>query len=194
VIKIAREERQTEGPDDLIFVNTSSAKKLAEIREATDDSSELSDTPGSFKTPFIGWTPETLYSFFKSHMRGPEDVIDTDNQFTHYTFLILDSQSLEDKSVLVCCNAPDFYENGDEIVLKQNRMDLRKATSSLAGFEFLTLAPSEWNSKMSISVMPPAILDTRGFEDQPGIVGKIATPAVARRNKWAALSGLNPAE
>jgi len=72
--------------------------------------------------------------------------------------------------------------------LKEVRSKFEEAPGLIVAFEMLTMAPSEAGKKTSLAMMPPAFLDTRGFENEPGIVGKPATPEHARFNKAQALA------
>ncbi|KAF2460941.1 hypothetical protein BDY21DRAFT_369051 [Lineolata rhizophorae] len=129
-------------------------------------------------------TPYDIYDMWKRKLRGPAN--STESNLTSFTFAILDRQTLVDYSCVVCCDAPDFGEQEDEVVLKALRMGFDEALFNLARFEMLTCAPSEARSDMVLSVIPPAIFDTTGFP--PGSMkGTLATPAVARQNKRRAI-------
>ncbi len=109
--------------------------------------------------PFLNNTVPQVYAFFKSHMRQPEDAI-RDRSLTHFTFLAVDAQCVQPPStlpeplghrdspnskftILVCTDAPDFYEGDNEVRLKTLRLPLAPAFHYLDSIDQFTIAPSE---------------------------------------------------
>jgi hypothetical protein len=85
---------------------------------------------------------------------------------------VLDADSVKDRKCVVCCDAPDPGEQGDEIVIKSVRMPFAEAATSMVSFEMMTMVPSEVNKDKVLNVMPPVWMDTT--ESPPGqLVGKI---------------------
>jgi hypothetical protein len=69
--------------------------------------------------------------------------------WTSFTFIVMDANSAEDRKCILCCNAPDIGEKGDEVVLKSVRMPFAEAAPSMVSFEMMTMAPSESNEGQS---------------------------------------------
>jgi hypothetical protein len=169
-----------------------SEKEIDEALEATNSSKDLmSEGEDIFKSPFIGWSPETVYKFFTSHIQGPQGAAAHANGFSQYTLLILDSQSAPDRSILVCSDAPDIGETADQIVLKTIRM-LLADIGMMCTIELLLMAPSEWDKEIVMKVNPPAFLNMIEIPQSSGkFFGTIATPRIARRNKRAGLGQID---
>jgi hypothetical protein len=136
-------------------------------------------------TPFYDQSINEVYDFWLAHVRPPMDK--TSGHWTSITFLILDNKSAKDRKCILCCDAPDIGEEGEEVIINSVRLPFAEAAVSMVSIEMLTVAPSEMNKKTYFSVMPPAWVDTTGFP--PGeLTGKIATPEYARAKKrWALL-------
>ncbi|KAI9732448.1 MAG: hypothetical protein M1834_001656 [Cirrosporium novae-zelandiae] len=133
-----------------------------------------------FNSPFVGWTVDDVYEFFKSSIRQPPN--STEGDWTAYTFIILDQQSITDKTLLLCCDAPDFGEAGEEVVLKTMRLPFTKGLGEWVGLELLNKTPSEIGSNEVMRVMPPSTMTNIEY-NQENMTGRVATPEIARRNK-----------
>ena len=79
---------------------------------------------------------------------------------TNFTFIVLDDKCMEADpwEMIVACDAPDYGEDDDQPRLKYFRMPLKEAASSLYALEYLTMTPSEVESRSEtvLSCFPPA--------------------------------------
>lgn len=73
---------------------------------------------------------------------------------------MLDADSVKDRKCVVCCDAPDIGEQGDEVVLKSVRVPFAEAATSMVSCEMMTMAPSEVNKDKVSNVMPLVWMDT----------------------------------
>lgn len=170
-----------------VALTTTSAMKIAEITKYTGSAEEvLGSDEGPLRSPFIGWDVPRIYQFYKSHIRDSEDD-NTSLGWTHYTFVIVDEQTLEDETVLLCYDGPDYGETGDEVVLKAARVPITNLATTLQTIETLVGILSEHvgGYDMVLSTQPPASLEHIDG-DPPGLF-RIAAPKVARANKRSAL-------
>ncbi|KAL8929869.1 MAG: hypothetical protein Q9208_001013 [Pyrenodesmia sp. 3 TL-2023] len=131
--------------------------------------------------PFLNSTVPQVYAFFKSHIRQPEDAI-RGHSLAHFTFLAVDAQCVRPSSsppepvepryrtgsnftILVCTDAPDFYESDDEPRLKTLRLPIAAAFQHLEQIDELVITPSELYTRIfenehanTLRLMPPACL------------------------------------
>jgi hypothetical protein len=131
--------------------------------------------------PFYDWSIKDIYDFWLTHVRPPMDAASAG--WTSFTFLVLDVNSTKDRKCVVCSNAPDIGEKGDEEVLKSVRMSFAEALPTMVSFEMMTMAPSESNKETALNVVPPVWLDTTDTLPGEGLKGKLATPEYARAAK-----------
>ncbi|KAI4144557.1 MAG: hypothetical protein L6R39_004129 [Caloplaca ligustica] len=114
-----------------------------------------------FPKPFLGQTVRQVYSFFKNHLRRPEDKVYDPAPFTHFTFLAVDAECVRPSeplrplpegtpfptdssySILVCTDAPDWNECGPQARMKTLRLPISAVFEHLLGLEELTTTPSE---------------------------------------------------
>jgi hypothetical protein len=143
----------------------------------------LPERQETFTSPFIGWDIKQCYAFIKSHIRDP------DAGFRHgwarYTFVILDAQSVDDHTALLCSDSPDLGERGNEVILKTARVPLENLGTLLQTVETLVGNLSEHVAgyKQVLSQHPPACYEP---SDKPGVF-RIAGERLARRNRRTAL-------
>lgn len=161
---------------------------MESVIEVLGESYTQDDT---FQSPFLGWEIPRIYSFVKSHIRSLEESTEQANGWTHFTFIIVDSTTIQDNTVRLCYDGPDYGEGHDdveEIILKAARVSLDDGlVSLLQTTETLTgiLSDHVGGYQQVFSQQPPAGLET--FEGaEPGQY-KIAPPRRARRNKRDAL-------
>ena len=163
----------------LAFLSREDAAKIKSISTAHC-------VPMSPISPFYDWSINEVNDFWLVHVRSPMD--ETSGRWTSFTFFILDEKSAKDHKCILCCDAPDIGEEGDEVIVKSVRLSFTEAAFNMVSFEMLTVAPSEMNRETYISVMPPAWVDMTGFP--PGeLTGKIAAPEYAGAKKRWALAG-----
>ncbi|KAL8726554.1 MAG: hypothetical protein Q9181_006008 [Wetmoreana brouardii] len=135
---------------------SSSASNFPQIM--TEIKSKLENGP--IPDPFINCTISHVYSFFKDHLRQPEDST-AHHPFTHFTFLAVDSEcsrpplpqpqlapgspydSDSGYTILLCTDAPDFYEDATDVRLKTLRLPIPAAIRYLDMVEQLLITPSE---------------------------------------------------
>jgi hypothetical protein len=180
--------------NSLVILNTTSAKKIMErecsMKSITEICGDAYSSEEIFKSPFIDWDLPQIYGFVKSHLRSPEERNEDANGWTHYTFIVLDSFTAKDGTVILCYDGPDYGEGHadvDEIILKAARVPLDDLISLLQTLETLVgiLSDHVGNYEKVLSQQPPASLETFPGAD-PGVF-KIAPPVRARRNKRDAL-------
>ena len=133
--------------------------------------------------PFLDWSPEELYEYWKANTRGDLDTIK--NRWTTFTFTILDENSANNQDLLMCSDGPDFREGDavtgrDEIKLKCIRMKFSHFVMWMPGLETLTNTPSEVNKEICLKAIPPVIINP---EYLGAMQGKLATLNEMRRNK-----------
>ena len=150
------------------------------------------DPGNSGPYPFLNRTVDEVYDIYKTHIRPADD--SSGRQFiTNYTFIVIDQECMQSnpKQCILCCDAPDFDEEDDEIKLKQLRMPLGKSMEYLHPLEMLCMAPSEvkYARDTGISVFPPAFVMPSDEEDPESRVYRVATPAEARFNKRVTITG-----
>ena len=107
--------------------------------------------------PFLSHTVEDIYAFFKDHIRPDMDYAGPRAHFSSFTFLIVDEVCLDSDpwEAQVCCDAPDFGENG-EVMSKTLRLPLEEAIYNLCALEMMSLTPSTKNLLLvtNIAVTP----------------------------------------
>jgi hypothetical protein len=136
--------------------------------------------PMSAVAAFYDWSVGEIYEFWLAYVRPPVGAVSGD--WTSFTSIVLDANSAKDGKCIVCCDAPDIGERGDEVVLKSVRMPFAEVAVNMVSFEMMTKAPSEAGKGTALSVMPPAWLDMR--DSPPGqMIGKIATQEYASAAK-----------
>jgi hypothetical protein len=186
------------GRDDefhsLVILNTTSAKKIMDRDSSMKSIAEIYGNTYKpddiFKSPFVDWDMPQIYTFVKSHLRSLEEATEEANGWTHYTFVVLDSITTKDGTILLCYDGPDYgegHEDPDEIILKAARVSLNDLVSLLQTLETLVgiLSDHVGNYERVLSQQPPASLESfPGAE--PGVY-KIAPPVRARRNKRVAI-------
>lgn len=117
-------------------------------------------------TPFLGCTVDKVYDFYKAHLRPLDDNTSL-KYFTHFVFLAIDEECVQStpRQIILCCDAPDYSEENEEIKLKHFRMPMEKAVSHLCVLEFLKMTPSEVQESRSFalcSVQPVTVMPFEG--------------------------------
>ncbi|KAL8646811.1 MAG: hypothetical protein Q9210_005918 [Variospora velana] len=153
-------------------------------------------TPCSLPAPFLGSTVPQVYSFFKDHLRKPEDSKERHN-FAHFTFLAVDAECFrppspsaksQDYTILVCCDAPDFHEGENLMRLKTLRLPLPDAVKYTYMLDSLQMTPSEVHKvvfeepdAMISKMFPPANhIPVEPYTNDEHQRYKMATPGEAR--------------
>ena len=74
-------------------------------------------------TPFLGCTVDEVYEFDKTRMR-PLDHSTSLKHFMRFVFLAIDEECVTStpRQCILCCDAPDYGEEDQEIKLKSFRM------------------------------------------------------------------------
>ena len=134
--------------------------------------------------PFSNWSIEELYAFYRQNLQAAPDA--ETHRYSAFTFLILDEESAKDKSLLMCCDAPDWGEKADDAVLKSLRVSFSEAGGDISSFEFLSMTPSELRKDGGLLVEPNPWMDQIVLEDGTKAM-MFGTPARARRRKRDAL-------
>lgn len=144
------------------------------------------------QTPFLNNSVDQIYDFYKHHLRTLNTA--TRDYFTNFTFFVIDKFCVQSnpKQCVVCCDAPDFDEPGDEPKLKLLRIPIEKAMPYMYCLEHLSMTPSEVGnpSGMVFNVMPnPYMMPLSDERTVGALFGQVraATPVEARANKKKAI-------
>ncbi|KAL9614856.1 MAG: hypothetical protein Q9167_000689 [Letrouitia subvulpina] len=133
---------------------------------------------------FIGSTIEEIYEFFIKHLR-PETDSTAPEQLTYFTFLAVDAGCIQasPSECIVCCDAPDYNEAQDEIILKTLRLPIKEAVEYLCPLEQLRLTVSDVANppERAWSMIPaPTVVQD---PDDPPREYRVATHGQARLNR-----------
>lgn len=137
-------------------------------------------------SPFIGWTVEKVYDFYKAHVRPDENLTEREGHFTAFAFAVIDEECLkaDPPQVILCSDAPDFDESEGEVKLKQIRLPLMKALEEVAPIDDLSVTPSEVEKETEkvLTMRPPPTLMSMNDPENPDMF-RAATSIEARQNK-----------
>ena len=88
-------------------------------------------------TPFLGCTVDEVYKFYKTRMR-PLDHSTSLKHFTQFVFLAIDEECVTStpRQCILCCDAPDYDEEDQEIKLKSSVCQLRRRSPIYALWRF----------------------------------------------------------
>lgn len=118
--------------------------------------------------PFVGWTVEACYDFFRTRLL-PIPSVGLSYKFTDFTFLAIDADCVSaiPPEIIVGSDAADYGEDPeDPPKLKVIRQPINEIMEALAALEVQTSTPSEVadRTKMVATIMPPPIV--AGTRDQ----------------------------
>lgn len=133
---------------------------------------------------FIGSTVEEIYDFFTKHLR-PDTDSTAPEQLTYFTFLAVDAGCIQasPSQCIICCDAPDYDEAEDDVILKTLRLPIKEAVEYLCPLEQLRLTMSEVAdpSERAWSTIPaPTVIQD---PDDPPREYRVATHGQARSNR-----------
>lgn len=133
---------------------------------------------------FIGNTVDDVYDFFTRHLR-PDTESTAPEQLTYFTFLAVDAECIQASppECIICCDAPDYDEAQDDVILKTLRLPIKEAMDYLCPLEQLRLTMTEvadppgraWSSIPA----PTVIQDS----NDPHRQYRVATHGQARSNR-----------
>ncbi|KAL8869506.1 MAG: hypothetical protein Q9174_004224 [Haloplaca sp. 1 TL-2023] len=116
-------------------------------------------------TPFYRDTVERIYELWRAEIVDETLYKGGDHKamkYTNFTFIVLDDKCMESDpwQLIVACDAPDYGEDDSQTRLKYFYMPLGEAASSLSALEYLTMPPSEVESRKEtvLSFFPPATM------------------------------------
>lgn len=120
-------------------------------------------------SPFLNWSTQELYTFFRSHIVPIAGDNMTNGHWTWHTFAVLDSRAAgtfniddpataeqetpPDGTVLLCCDAPDFLEE-DRVVVKEVRVNIEDMCFTTMCYETYVRCPSETGKQTAVVVGP----------------------------------------
>ncbi|KAL9039660.1 MAG: hypothetical protein Q9214_004785, partial [Letrouitia sp. 1 TL-2023] len=133
---------------------------------------------------FIGSTIEEIYDFFTKHLR-PEIDSTAPEQLTYFTFLAVDAGCIQasPSECIICCDAPDYNEEQDDVVLKTLRLPIKEVVQYLCPLEQLRLTMSDVADlpERAWSTIPaPTVIQD---PDDPPREYRVATHGQARSNR-----------
>ncbi|KAK6517715.1 hypothetical protein TWF506_004897 [Arthrobotrys conoides] len=132
-----------------------------------------------------------FHDFFNLHIRKRSDEIDPGRgHFTNFAFLILTPSTLSSPSrpVILCSDAPGFYESEDSPpVLKRREMPFEDAVVSFDSYEFCVGCTSEYGLDRVMNQQPPAVLANPEITPEGRVRGKIANADEMRKNRFRAI-------